>query len=249
MPYRFALDRPVYSDLASGKVLLAARGHPAFPIRLASEIFQRCMAVREGSGLTGPVRLGDPCCGAAYHLAVLGLLHRASIRAIIASDIDPDVIPLAEKNLAMLSAAGIDRRREELAAMHREFGKPSHAEALAAADRLRSVVIAQSEPPGVCVFTADALAACDSSHAISAVPVDIVFTDVPYGRHSRWQAQTAECSNPMERLLENLLPALHPGGLVAVVSDKQQKTLHDRYDRIEKFRIGKRMAVILRPNF
>jgi hypothetical protein len=246
MPYKYALDRPDYSDLASGKVLLAAPGHPAFPIRMASEIFQRCMAIRERNRLTGRVALYDPCCGAAYHLAVLGFLHRGLIRAISASDIDSKVIPLAGKNLGMLSASGIDRRREELAAMHREFGKPSHAEAVAAADRLRSGFPASSatEPIEVRVFVADALAEPGSTRPSPAAPADIVFTDVPYGRHSKWQNRSAESPNPMERLLENLLSALSPGGLVAVVSDKQQKTSHDRYDRIEKFQIGKRMAVI-----
>ncbi len=249
MPYRYALERPDYSDLASGKVLLSAPGHPAFPVRLASEIFQRCMAIRERNGLTGRVALYDPCCGAAYHLAVLGFLHRSSIRAIIASDIDPEIIPLAERNLGMLSISGIDRRREELAAMHREFGKPSHAEAVAAAESLRSGLPAQSatEPIEVRVFLADALARPGTSPLSPAAPADIVFTDVPYGRHSQWQAQSAECPNPMGRLLENLLPIIQPEGLVAIVSDKKQKTSHDRYDRIEKFQIGKRMAVILRP--
>ncbi len=247
MPYTFALDRPDYSDLASGKVLIAAPGHPAFPVRLASEVFQRCLAIREGSGLTGRVSLYDPCCGAAYHLAVLGLLHRTAIRAIIASDIDPEIIPLAGKNLALLSASGIDRRRDELAAMLREYGKPSHAEALAAAGRLRSRFIAQSEPPELRVFAADALAKPGISGFSAAPPVDIVFTDVPYGRRSQWQTRTAEHPNPLWQLLENLLAVMHPGSLAAIVSDKQQKTSHDRYDRIEKFQIGKRMAVILRP--
>ncbi len=248
MPYKYALDRPDYSDLASGKVLLSAPGHPAFPIRMASEVFQRCLAIRERNGLTGRVALYDPCCGAAYHLAVLGFLHRAFIRSITASDIDPAVIPLAEKNLGLLSAPGIERRREELAAMHREFGKPSHAEAVAAAERLRSGIPAPSgsESIEVRVFVADALAKSGSARPSPAAPADIVFTDVPYGRHSQW-TESAECPNPMERLLENLLPALHPDGLVAVVSDKQQKASPGRYDRIEKFQIGKRMAVIWKP--
>ena len=249
MPYTFVLDRPDYSDLASGKVLLSAPGHPAFPVRMASEVFQRCMAVRERDGLTGRVALYDPCCGAAYHLAVLGFLHRALIREITASDIDPQVIPLAEKNLNMLSASGIDRRREELAAMHREFGKPSHAEAVAAAGRLRESIYAEPdlEPIAVRVFAADALAEPGASRLPATAPVDIVFTDVPYGRNSKWQGSSAIPADPLGRMLENLLPLLHSGSLVAIASDKHQKAAHGRYDRIERFQIGKRTAVLLRP--
>ena len=249
MPYKFALDRPDYSDLASGKVLLSAPGHPAFPVRLASEIFQRCMAIRERNGLTGRVALYDPCCGAAYHLAVLGFLHGFAIRVLLASDIDPDIIPLAEKNLSLLSVSGLERRREQLAAMHREFGKPSHADAVAAAGRLREKIGGRSEsmPIEVRVFAADALAEPGASRFPPNMPVDIVFTDIPYGLNSEWQVSSAMPANPVGRLLENLLPLLHSGSLVAIASDKQQKAAHGRYDRIERFQIGKRMAVILRP--
>jgi 23S rRNA (guanine2535-N1)-methyltransferase len=246
MPYRYALDRPDYSDLASGKVLLAAPGHPAFPVRLASEIFRRGMAIREACGQTGRISLYDPCCGAAYHLAVLGFLHGESIRAITASDIDPEVIPLAGKNLGLLTEAGIDRRREELAAMHRKFGKPSHAEALAAAGRLRMVIAGRgaSEPIEVRVFAADALADPGASRFPAEARADIVFTDVPYGLHSQWQSPAGNPPNPGWLMLENLRARLHPAGIVAIVSDKQQKIAHDGYERIERFQIGKRAAVL-----
>ncbi len=246
MPYRHALDRPDYSDLASGKVLLAASGHPAFPVRLASEIFQRCMAIREAGGLTGRVALYDPCCGAAYHLTVLGILHRSSIRTITASDIDPEVIRLAERNLGLLSASGLDRRREELEAMHREFGKPSHQAALAAAARLRKMCVEQSvsSPIETRVFTADALEKSDATRFPPAAPVDIVFTDVPYGRHSQWRDVSGSHPDPVWQLLENLRAVLQPAGIAAVVSDKGQKTAHDGYDRMARFSIGKRMAFI-----
>jgi hypothetical protein len=249
MPYRYALDRPDFSDLASGKVLLAAPGHPAFPVRLASEIFQRCMAIRKANGLTGRVALYDPCCGAAYHLTVLGFLHRSSIRVIAASDIDPEVIPLAGKNLGLLSASGLERRRNELEAMRREFGKPSHVDALAAAGRLRKMLLEQSEysPIEVQIFTADALEKPDPARFSTAASVDIVLADVPYGRHSQWRSRSADCSDPVWRLLENLRVLLHPASVVAIVSDKGQKTAHDGYDRVEQLKIGKRVAFVWKP--
>ena len=50
MQYKFAKEQPDYSDLASGRVFYSLPGHPAFPVRLASEVFQRCLAHREDAG-------------------------------------------------------------------------------------------------------------------------------------------------------------------------------------------------------
>jgi 23S rRNA (guanine2535-N1)-methyltransferase len=46
MQYKYEKTMLDYSDLASGRVFYSLPGHPAFPIRLASEIFQRCLASR-----------------------------------------------------------------------------------------------------------------------------------------------------------------------------------------------------------
>jgi hypothetical protein len=249
MPYRYALDRPDYSDLASGKVLLAAPGYPAFPVRLASEVFQRCLAFRIENGLTKRVILYDPCCGAAYHLAVLGFLHRGFLRAIAASDIDPQAVSLAGKNLRMLSFDGLDRRSDELAELYRLYGKETHREALVAAGRLRKILNRKSSSPplAIHVFRANALEKPRPSRLPCSAPVDIVFTDVPYGRHSLWQIPFATAQDPLWLLLESLLAILHPGSLVAVVFDKHQKTAHERYERVDRFQIGKRRVCIWTP--
>ena len=109
MRYQFAKERPDYSDLASGRVFYSLPGHPAFPIRLADEILQRCLARRAANHLTGSCVLYDPCCGAAYQLAVLGYLHWHSFREIVGSDMDQKVISLAQKNLGLLSVEGLEK--------------------------------------------------------------------------------------------------------------------------------------------
>ncbi|MFD2352348.1 hypothetical protein ACFSTC_28350 [Nonomuraea ferruginea] len=48
MTYRHAIVRTSHEDLASGAVLHSAPRFPAFPVRLASEIFQRALALRGG---------------------------------------------------------------------------------------------------------------------------------------------------------------------------------------------------------
>src|SRR4026209_1860119 len=100
MQYKYAKDQLDYSDFTSGRVFYSLPGYPAFPVRLASEIFQRCIAIRKTTynDLT-PCTLYDPCCGAAYHLCILACLHGEHIREIICSDVDEKAVALAKRNL------------------------------------------------------------------------------------------------------------------------------------------------------
>jgi 23S rRNA (guanine2535-N1)-methyltransferase len=122
MPYQFVTERQDYSDYASGRVFYNAPGQPAFPVRLASEIFQRCLAIRHRAGLAGPVRLYDPCCGSAYHLTALAHLHWYRIDTIFESDIDAGVLEVAQRNLSLLTVDGLEKRREEIGEMMQRYG-------------------------------------------------------------------------------------------------------------------------------
>ena len=78
--------------------------------------------------------------------------------------------------------------------------------------------------------------------------IDIVFTDVPYGRHSQWRdSDPDELYNPLRAMLEALLGILSHSSIVAIVSDKQQKGRHAAYQRLEQFQIGKRRIAIMKP--
>ncbi len=123
MAYRFATEKEDYSDYASGQVFYSAPGQPAFPVRLASEIFQRARTLFEGSA---PVSLYDPCCGSGYHLTTLGFLHHQAIASITASDIDPQVTKLATRNSSLLTTEGLAQRRQAIAEDWQKFGKASH---------------------------------------------------------------------------------------------------------------------------
>jgi hypothetical protein len=80
--------------------------------------------------------------------------------------------------------------------------------------------------------------------------VDLVFTDVPYGQHSQWyRSGKQEALNPIRAMLDALIGVLSASSVLAIVSDKQQKMTHERYQRLEQFQVGKRRVVILKPNY
>ncbi|HET9280036.1 MAG TPA: hypothetical protein VFN95_17700 [Flavitalea sp.] len=251
MQYKYAKEQLDYADFSSGRVFYSLPGHPAFPVRLASEIFQRCMAQRETIyGKSTSCTLYDPCCGAAYHLSVLGYLHREHIQEVIASDIDEKAVALAGRNLGLLHVDGLDKRIHELSGMLEEYGKESHREALRSASVLKKRLssFTGSPPLETRVFEASATDWNKISKHIKPNSVDIVFTDVPYGRHSQWRdADLDELQNPLTSMLDTMLGVLSPSSVVAVASDKGQKAVHEQFQRIEHFQIGKRRVVILRP--
>lgn len=46
-------------------------------------------------------------------------------------------------------------------------------------------------------------------------------------------------------MLDGLLELLAPDGLVVIASDKGQKAMHEKYQRLDHFQVGKRRVVIL----
>ena len=251
MQYKYAKEQQDYSDFSSGRVFYSLPGHPAFPVRLASEIFQRCVTQRaaiykEKSRST----LYDPCCGAAYHLSVLAYLHSEYIREIVASDIDEKAVTLASRNLGLLRMQGLDQRIHELSEMVNQYGKESHREALQSASTLRSRLSAfrENHPLETYVFQASATDRKAISAHIQPGSVDIVFTDVPYGRHSQWQDTDLSVPfTPLKAMLDALQDVLSASSILAIASDKQQKVSHESFQRIEQFQVGKRRVVILKP--
>jgi hypothetical protein len=251
MPYRFVKERSDYSDYSSGRVFYGQPGQPAFPVRLASEIFQRCVAFREAQGATGPCVLYDPCCGGTYHLSTLGYLHWDTIRAIIGSDVDAEILSLAGRNLSLLTEAGLDRRIAEISHMLEQYKKASHAAALQSAQKLRQRLLERLETHQIAVnwFVADVTNGQAISAGLAGTPVDLVITDVPYGRRSAWQITDSaqRTLSPVGQMLEALLPVLSSRSVVVIAADKQQALEHQSYRRLDRFQVGKRRVGLLQP--
>ncbi len=245
MPYQFAADRENYADYAGGKVFHSLPGYPAFPVRLVSEMFQRCLAVRAAHGLSGRCTLYDPCCGGAYHLSTLAYGHWDDLEMLIGSDVDEQALTLARRNFALLTLRGLDDRIAEIETLLKQYGKLSHAEALESAQSLRARLrqLTQAHDLQTHLFHADVMRSQTLQEGLDGRRIDIVLTDVPYGQHTTWHiADTAR--PPVWQMLESLRPLLTPDAIVAVASDKSQKTTHADYRRVAHFQIGKRRIVL-----
>ena len=230
MTYRYATEKTSYADFAAGRVLLNRAGATSFPVRLADEIFERCAALLPGDG---PYRLYDPCCGAGYLLTTLGFLHGARIAALIGSDIDAEWVALARRNLALLTAAGLEARAARIAADLARFGKESHREALESARRLAEHL--PPHPIETLCFVAEGAAAPPFA------PVDLLIADVPYGGLTAWAGGADAAS-----LLAAGRSALAAHGVAAIISDKGQRPAHPAYRQAGRFSIGRRQIVLLK---
>ncbi|WP_042161452.1 hypothetical protein [Paenibacillus gorillae] len=242
MEYLYEKNGNSYEDFASGRVLYNARGTTSFPVRLASEIIQRCFRLLEIKGNKGPYSLYDPCCGGAYMLTVVGLMHGHRINHVYASDVNSGVLQVAERNLSLLSPSGLDQRKEQLIQLTALFQKKSHKEALVSLERLHGLA-ARLNIEGTFVSQGDITSPEKSSEPHSKV--SIVMTDLPYGDIVNWRTDSTD---PVSDLFDQILKRLKPDhSVVAIIADKGQKLKHKRFKRLQYFKIGKRQVGIFEP--
>ncbi len=233
MQYRYVTEKENYEDFAAGRVLLSRGGMTSFPVRLASEIFQRCA---DTFPTKQRLRVYDPCCGGGYLLTVLGFLHSACIQSLHGSDINSDLVRLASDNLRLLTVEGLNTRRDTLRDLADTYHKPSHHDALKSVERLRPCLPAS--PIITQTWAADAL-----QPTAATASVDLIICDVPYGNVTGWQADAE--SNLITALLQAQYDVLVSGGIAAVISDKSQKATCSGYKRLQQETIGKRRFLIL----
>ncbi len=236
MRYRFE-QRQDWTHFSSGRVLHNYPGAPAFPARLASELFQRCAALLAKGGRSEPYTLYDPCCGGAHLLTVIGLLHGAKLAAIMASDVEPQALEFAAKNLALLDRDGLQARRQKLIRDEQKFGKPSHADAVKSADWLRELPLFAGGSVQTFVFAADA-----AQLELSSLPrrPEIMLTDLPYGHLVQWQG------GEPGQLLAKWAEVIQPGGAMAVVYPKKQRLAVPPHVQVEEaLQVGHRRLLIM----
>ncbi|MCG1011634.1 hypothetical protein JT739_03375 [Tepidanaerobacter sp. GT38] len=221
-----------YEDFSSGRVLYHVRGMTNFPVRLAQEIYGRCL---EYSSKKKDICLYDCCCGGGYLLTVLGFLNQDTIGKIIGSDIDIELLSVAKKNLSLLSEAGINKRIAEIEQMIASFQKQSHIEAKKSAVRLKNLIKTNIQFE---VFHADAL----KEIKLNEKP-DIIITDIPYGNLVDWKSDE---ENVIDKLLDTLYGICSSDTIIGLCMNKKTKIRNKKYIRLERQQIGKRKFEILK---
>jgi len=95
MQYKYC-DNDNFEDFASGRVMIHKSGYPNFPVRLAQEIFCRCVDYFKDKN---NIFIYDPCCGSGYMTTAIGLLDHKLLKSIICSDCDDEALKIAKQNL------------------------------------------------------------------------------------------------------------------------------------------------------
>ncbi len=236
MAYRYATERADHTDLASGNVLHSAPGHPGFPVRLASELFQRSLAHLD----TEQAGLWDPCCGSGHLVTVLALLHRDRVAHVHACDVDHDAVQIAARNLELLSAHGMAQRERELRGRAVEFDRAAFADradaTLRLAERLRE--LGGDVPRSVCEH--DAFAPSPPQR-----PVDVVLTDVPYGDLAHWSG-ARPAGGEVPALMRAHAAVLPRWAVLAVTARTRRIDLPEGTRPLERVRVGNRAAALVR---
>lgn len=236
--YKFATTKKNYEDYSSGRVLYGAPGATGFPVRLVSDIFQRATARLKNEGVKAPYSIYDPFCGAGYSLTVIGLLHGTAIKNIIASDINKEILITANKNLSLLTSKGFENRVSELSHLRDAYHKTSHEEALESAKRLKGKV----RDIKIKCFEFNILS--NQNLPVPKTSVDLVLTDLPYGKLTHWESNKSEI-NPTQLFLNNIRQILKPKAVIVISLDKKQKISYEGYERVEMLRLGKRQLLFL----
>jgi 23S rRNA G2445 N2-methylase RlmL len=239
--YRYALTRENHEDLASGGVLHSAPGFPAFPVRLASEMFQRALALRGG----GPAVVWDPCCGSGYLLTVLALLHRRHITGVLGTDLDPAAVQLARQNLDLLSEDGLAARSAELRERAERWDKPSYATAAQAARRLARRLATQGGDVPHAVDQADVFDPDQLRRTLDGHRPDLVVTDVPYGEQTTWRGPHGTTGTA--GMLRALGTVLADDAVIAVAVRGRKVPLDGGPRPAASFKIGTRSVALFRP--
>jgi len=239
--YRHA-PRADHTALSPGAVLVSAPGHPAFPVRLGLELLGRCL---DHLAPAGPVTVWDPCCGSGALLTAMALGWRDRLRAVAASDVDPEPLALARRNLALLSAEGLAERATELSRLEQLHGKESHRAAAQAAAGLAAGLASKGGDLPAVVEPVDALDPAACATFARRVRPDVVITDVPYGEQTQWTTTHGTAGSP-DALVASLASALDPHAVIAVVAQDRKVRLSDGTGVLERFRSGHRAGVIVR---
>lgn len=231
-----------YEDYSSGRVLHGTPMATNFPVGLTRDIYKKCSEYLTKKGNPGPYIIYDPFCGVAYSLTVLGFFYGKNVKQIITSDADKTMLEFTHKNLSLLKKEGIDDRIKELNRFIKTYNKDSHRDALISAEKLKKI----SDELSIEIKEFQHNILSNTLLPKSVNMIDMVITDLPYGKLTKWEGIDGEI-NPAQEFLNKVKGRLKRNSVVAIVFNKQQKVLHDGFIKIKTYKVGKRKIIILSP--
>lgn len=245
MNYNFVKEKENYQYLSSGSVLYSIKLSPAFPVRLGSEIFQRAtefLEKKEG------LKLYDPCCGAGYLITTLGILHGKSIKEIIGSDIENELVTFANKNLSLLNTIGQNERRRDLEDKLVKYGKSSYEISLKALGEIEK--LSKKSSINTSCFFGDALNLDISSFLLRFGEVDLIISDLPYDNVTSWNSSDKLSVIEAEKVfLSNMVGILKTGGIIVLITSKKNiKITNTELQILSIEKIGKRKITFFKKN-
>lgn len=159
------------------------------------------------------VTVFDPCCGTGVSIAALQLEYADFVEALHAADADPKAIRITHANLAMLNdKEAMAARIEELVERRARTERP-RLDGVIDDARILASRSHDGRPP-VSITQSDAL--------LDPLPVDVadlVLTDPPYDRRSRWLGSDLEDEVGIRLFLERMRSILPSTGRIALVLD------------------------------
>jgi len=229
MIYNYAANDN-YAYLAAGAVIKSYKGNTNFPVRLGHEIFNRCLAHINPKE---KVSIYDPMCGSGYLLTTISILNFNKISKIYASDVNREVLLVAEKNLRLLTRSGIQHRENEIQASLEKFNRPSYKQSLEHIKVFKDTVdndIAYS------IFKRDVF----SDNEDLDLKAEIVIMDLPYSSLAKYEGNYSP-----KALEKQILNFTKKHLATAVIANKNQKlSVGLRQYRKEKFKVGNRVIEI-----
>ncbi len=159
------------------------------------------------------VTVFDPCCGTGVSIAALQLEYADFVEALHAADADPRAIRVTRANLAILNdEEAMAARLEELVERRARTERPRLDRVIDDARILASR--SHDGRPPVSITKSDAL--------LDPLPIDaadLVLTDPPYDRRSRWLGSDLEDEVGIRLFLERMRSILPSTGRIALVLD------------------------------
>lgn len=228
MAYKYILESNSLEYMSPWLAVHQLPWNPNFPIKITYDLFNRCLKyISKSKGLV----VYDPCCWSWYLLLSLWVFFPDKVWWLYWSDINNKSLEIAAKNLSLLSRQWQSSRKLEI----EQWNKKNKVDSIHALEKIQTQLWKNSTKYEI--FFRDIL----SWKTSRQVSPDLILADVPYNNMTSW-----EWTNPINILLSVLEENLKTWTIIAIIHNLPKKVIHDKYNKLEAYKIWKRKIVILK---